>query len=66
MENSKKNESSSSNNEKPVLEKLLEIDEQVAQIMASDMLMAGVDTVSFYDVEIISYHQPCSMKRTNL
>lgn len=46
MENSKKNESSSSNNEKPVLEKLLEIDEQVAQIMASDMLMAGVDTVS--------------------
>lgn len=32
--------------EKSVLEKLLEIDENVAVIMASDMLFAGVDTVS--------------------
>lgn len=32
--------------EKGVLEKLLEIDEKVAHIMASDMLFAGVDTTS--------------------
>ncbi|XP_073962316.1 cytochrome P450 CYP12A2-like isoform X1 [Choristoneura fumiferana] len=46
LEESKKNENSVSNNEKPILEKLLEIDAQVAQIMASDMLMAGVDTAA--------------------
>lgn len=32
--------------EKGVLEKLLEIDEKIAHIMASDMLFAGVDTTS--------------------
>ncbi|KAM3968315.1 cytochrome P450 CYP12A2-like [Aphomia sociella] len=34
------------NDEKGVLEKLLEIDETVAHVMASDMLFAGVDTTS--------------------
>lgn len=33
-------------NEKGVLEKLLEINEEVAHIMASDMLFAGVDTAA--------------------
>lgn len=37
---------SDNDNEKGVLEKLLEINEEVAYIMASDMLFAGVDTVS--------------------
>lgn len=32
--------------EKGILEKLLEINEDFAYIMASDMLFAGVDTVS--------------------
>ncbi|XP_052737991.1 cytochrome P450 CYP12A2-like [Bicyclus anynana] len=36
----------SSTEEKGVLEKLLEIDENVAVIMASDMLFAGVDTAA--------------------
>lgn len=31
---------------KGVLEKLLEVDEHVAVVMATDMLFAGVDTVS--------------------
>lgn len=35
----------SSSSEKPVLEKLLQIDTRTAIIMASDMLVAGVDTV---------------------
>ncbi|XP_059060233.1 cytochrome P450 CYP12A2-like [Achroia grisella] len=35
-----------SDEEKGVLEKLLEIDENIAHIMASDMLFAGVDTTS--------------------
>ncbi|XP_013196085.2 cytochrome P450 CYP12A2 [Amyelois transitella] len=35
-----------SEDEKGVLEKLLEIDEKVAQTMASDMLFAGVDTTA--------------------
>ncbi|XP_072941563.1 cytochrome P450 CYP12A2-like [Epargyreus clarus] len=35
-----------SDDEKGILEKLLEIDEDVAVIMASDMLLAGVDTAS--------------------
>lgn len=34
-----------SDDEKVVLEKLLEINEEYALIMASDMLFAGVDTV---------------------
>ncbi|XP_041973420.1 uncharacterized protein LOC121729098 [Aricia agestis] len=34
------------NDEKGVLEKLLEIDENIAEIMASDMLFAGIDTSS--------------------
>lgn len=37
-----------STDEKGVLEKLLEINENIAVIMASDMLFAGVDTVSCY------------------
>ncbi|XP_022116860.2 cytochrome P450 CYP12A2 [Pieris rapae] len=35
-----------SNDEKGILEKLLEIDENVATIMAGDMLLAGVDTAA--------------------
>ncbi|XP_059060268.1 cytochrome P450 CYP12A2-like [Achroia grisella] len=35
-----------SNEEKGVLEKLLEVDEDVAHIMASDMLFAGIDTTA--------------------
>ncbi|XP_073962347.1 cytochrome P450 CYP12A2-like isoform X1 [Choristoneura fumiferana] len=35
-----------SSSEKPVLEKLLQIDTRTAVIMASDLLLAGVDTVS--------------------
>lgn len=34
-----------SDDEKAVLEKLLEIDPEIAVTMASDMLLAGVDTV---------------------
>ncbi|XP_028028461.1 cytochrome P450 CYP12A2-like [Bombyx mandarina] len=37
---------SKSDDEKPVLEKLLDINEEYAYIMASDMLVAGVDTTS--------------------
>lgn len=33
-------------NEKSVLEKLAKIDKKIATVMAMDMLMAGVDTVS--------------------
>lgn len=33
-------------NEKSVLEKLIKIDRKIAMVMAMDMLMAGVDTVS--------------------
>ncbi|XP_045459745.1 cytochrome P450 CYP12A2-like [Melitaea cinxia] len=40
LENKNKN----SNEEKAILEKLLEIDENAALVMASDMLFAGVDT----------------------
>lgn len=36
-----------SDDEKGVLEKLLEINKDVAVIMASDMLFAGVDTVNW-------------------
>lgn len=39
--------------EKGVLEKLLDIDEKVAHIMASDMLFAGVDTVCLDAVTIL-------------
>ncbi|XP_052737994.1 probable cytochrome P450 49a1 isoform X2 [Bicyclus anynana] len=41
-----KSKSQRSTEEKGVLEKLLEINEKVAVIMASDMLFAGVDTAS--------------------
>lgn len=38
-----------SDDEKGIMEKLLEINEEVANIMACDMLLAGVDTVlKFY------------------
>lgn len=40
MEENKKSDS-----EKAVLEKLLDINEEIAVIMACDMLFAGVDTV---------------------
>ncbi|XP_047989790.1 cytochrome P450 CYP12A2-like [Leguminivora glycinivorella] len=48
MKNMEKSEKKNvpSNSEKPVLEKLLEIDVRIAHIMASDMLMAGVDTAA--------------------
>ncbi|XP_026314074.1 cytochrome P450 CYP12A2-like [Hyposmocoma kahamanoa] len=39
-------EKKASESEKGVLEKLLEIDERIAVIMASDMLFAGVDTTA--------------------
>lgn len=35
-------------NEKSVLEKLLEIDEDIAVVMASDMLFGGVDAVTIF------------------
>lgn len=41
----KANAGKKSDHEKGVLEKLLEINEEFAYIMASDMLFAGVDTV---------------------
>ncbi|XP_059060232.1 cytochrome P450 CYP12A2-like isoform X2 [Achroia grisella] len=41
-----KTKSTNTDEERGVLEKLLEIDETVAHIMASDMLFAGVDTTS--------------------
>ncbi|XP_050362999.1 cytochrome P450 CYP12A2-like [Nymphalis io] len=41
-----KNRKDSPNEEKGVLEKLLEIDHKVAVIMASDMLFAGIDTTA--------------------
>lgn len=45
MNELKKNKGKS-DDEKGILEKLLEINEEYAYIMASDMLFAGVDTVS--------------------
>ncbi|XP_061378831.1 cytochrome P450 CYP12A2-like isoform X1 [Danaus plexippus] len=41
-----KEEKKYQNGEKGILEKLLEIDQKVAVIMASDMLLAGVDTTA--------------------
>ncbi|XP_050678116.1 cytochrome P450 CYP12A2-like isoform X4 [Leptidea sinapis] len=45
-----KNKVGENKDEKGVLEKLLEIDERVATIMAGDMLFAGVDTRNHRDV----------------
>ncbi|XP_063367008.1 cytochrome P450 CYP12A2-like [Cydia amplana] len=45
IEESKKNSADTGSSEKPILEKLLEIDVETARVMASDMLMAGIDTV---------------------
>lgn len=56
-EESKKNGEVTSNSEKPVLEKLLEIDTNVAVIMASDMLLGGVDTVSKIIIEFKTFLQ---------
>lgn len=42
-----KTKASNSEEEKSILEKLLEIDENVAHIMSMDMLVAGIDTVGF-------------------
>ena len=39
------NKDKSTNNDKGVLDSLLEVDKQTAIIMAIDMLMTGVDTV---------------------
>lgn len=41
-------EKKTSDSEKGVLEKLLEIDERIAVLMVSDMLFAGVDTVRIF------------------
>ncbi|XP_047989212.1 LOW QUALITY PROTEIN: cytochrome P450 CYP12A2-like [Leguminivora glycinivorella] len=46
LEKSTNNSVETSNAEKPVLEKLLDIDVRIAHIMASDMLLAGVDTAA--------------------
>ncbi|XP_063380159.1 cytochrome P450 CYP12A2-like [Cydia fagiglandana] len=46
LEESKRNSAEGSNAEKPILEKLLDIDVRLAHITASDMLMAGVDTAA--------------------
>lgn len=46
MDNLKLNSGQKSEQEKGVLEKLLEINEEYAYIMASDMLFAGVDTAA--------------------
>ncbi|XP_063635636.1 cytochrome P450 CYP12A2-like [Cydia splendana] len=46
MKESEKNGAEPSNSEMPILEKILEIDVQIAHVMASDMLMAGVDTAA--------------------
>ncbi|CAG9562981.1 unnamed protein product [Danaus chrysippus] len=48
------------NEEKGVLQKLLEIDKDVAVIMASDMLLAGVDTM-----KVTFYHQTMSKSDKN-
>ncbi|XP_073945701.1 cytochrome P450 CYP12A2-like [Choristoneura fumiferana] len=43
---SNQNDNDALDTEKPILEKLLETDAQVARIMASEMLLGGADTVS--------------------
>lgn len=49
IEKFKKNPATSEQNREPsVLEKLLKIDKHVAVVMALDMMMAGVDTVSTF------------------
>ncbi|XP_045533908.1 cytochrome P450 CYP12A2 [Papilio machaon] len=48
------NTETKSDNEKGVLEKLLEIDEHIAHLMASDLLFAGADTTS-HSVLLILY-----------
>ncbi|CAK1578092.1 unnamed protein product [Parnassius mnemosyne] len=45
----------SSENEKGILEKLLEIDEHVAILMASDLLFAGVDTAAHTIIPIFYF-----------
>lgn len=50
-----KKKQKSASDAKSVLEKLLDINETVALTMASDMLFAGVDTVSFL-IDIINLH----------
>uniref|UniRef100_A0A1E1W6Z4 Cytochrome P450 n=1 Tax=Pectinophora gossypiella TaxID=13191 RepID=A0A1E1W6Z4_PECGO len=47
--------SKTTNGEKGILEKLLEIDERTAVIMASDMLFAGVDTAAITMTAVL-YH----------
>lgn len=46
--------------EKSVLEKLLKIDKKIATVMAMDMLMAGVDTVSLKMLNLINLPINCS------
>lgn len=45
------NSSKASDHEESVLEKLLKIDRHAAIIMASDMLLAGVDTVRLSNIK---------------
>lgn len=52
MERLKKSENQKSDREASVLEKLLKIDRKVAVVMAMDMLLAGVDTVSIFVIVI--------------
>lgn len=46
--------------EKSVLEKLLKIDKKIATVMAMDMLMAGVDTVSLKMINLVNLSINCS------
>lgn len=50
--------------DRSILEKLLRIDNQTAQVMALDMLTAGVDTVSTY--EILTLQNDFNPRRTQL
>lgn len=52
--------SSDDNRVASVLEKLLKIDKHIAMIMALDMLMAGVDTVSLVCILIENVILKCS------
>lgn len=49
LEEERKFSKNKPDSEKSILEKLLKVDKKIATVMAMDMLMAGVDTVSkFY------------------
>jgi hypothetical protein len=46
MKEMKEENTSSNDNEDSILRKLLQVDKRVAVIVVSDLLLAGVDTVS--------------------